>query len=61
MSDLTTADLRLFSHFVQQMVELRLNAGHHPQDVVLSAWDIYEAVSRVYVDGAWPAERGASD
>ena len=52
---LTPEALRVVSKLVAEMVELRLDAGDHPEDVAISAWDMYETLGRVSIDGSWPS------
>jgi len=42
------------SKLAHDTVTLRILAGHHPEDAMMQAWQIYEAWVRVEVDGAWP-------
>lgn len=43
---------------VRDMVHMRLNAGQHPQDVLMTAWDFLEHTARVHVDGCYRGQDG---
>ena len=56
---LTPESLRFLSQLVADTVELRLEAGHDPDDIACTAWEMWETAIRVHVDGCWPeADRG---
>jgi hypothetical protein len=50
----TGDDLRHITDTVRDMVHMRLDAGDHPDDVLMSAWEIFEHWCRVHIDGGYP-------
>jgi len=47
-------DLRFLDRLVSKMIQGRLEAGHHPEDILLAAWDFYDNAVRALVDGRYP-------
>ncbi len=50
---ITPSDLRFLAATVNRMVDARLAAGHHPQDVLLTALDFFDHSAAVWVDGTY--------
>lgn len=53
MKDLV--DGQEFMAFVAESARLRLEAGHHPHDVLMTAWRSLEDWCRTNIDGSYPA------
>jgi hypothetical protein len=47
--------------FVYKMVCLRLEAGHHEDDVALEAWSAWENWGRTYIDGCFESHKSPID
>ena len=47
-------DLLFLNRLVTQTIKGRLEAGHHPEDVVLTAWDFYDNAVRALLNGTYP-------
>ena len=54
-------DLRFLDRLVSKMIQGRLTAGHHPEDILLAAWDFYDNAVRALVDGRYPEDRSMTE
>lgn len=57
-SELTADHLKFLADMVRDMVHMRLNAGHHPHDVLFTASDFFKHAGHTCIDGCYRGEDG---